>query len=62
MLREKRNIAWRSGPSSITISTKSPPFGAGPTTRMMSLSVHRNSVSNASHTARSIEGSRMSTS
>ena len=49
MLREKRNIAARSGPSSITISTKSPPFGAGPTTRMMSLSEQKNSVSNASH-------------
>ena len=34
MLTEKRSIAWRSGASSSTISTKSPPIGAGPTTRM----------------------------
>ena len=31
----------RSGSSSITISTKSPPIGAGPTTRMTSLSAQR---------------------
>ena len=51
MLVEKRSIAWRSGASSITISRKSPPIGAGPTTRMTSLSLH-NSVSNASTMAR----------
>ncbi len=42
MLREKRNIAWRSGPSSMTISMKSAPSGPWPTTRMMSLSEQRN--------------------
>ena len=36
MLPEKRHIALRSGASSRTISTKSPPIGAGPTTRMTS--------------------------
>ena len=43
MLPEKRSIASRSGPSSITISTKSPPLGAGPTTRITSSSRLRRS-------------------
>ena len=42
MLTEKRSIACRSGPISSTISTKSPPIGAGPTARSTSLSRRMN--------------------
>ena len=56
---EKSTIALRSGASSITISTNSPPIGAGPTTRITSLST-QNSVSNASMMARCQGMSRMS--
>ena len=59
MRMEKSTIALRSGASSITISTNSPPMGAGPTTRITSLSV-QNSVSNASMMARCQGMSRMS--
>ena len=52
-------IALRSGASSSTISTNSPPIGAGPTTRITSLSA-QNSVSNASMMARCHDMSRMS--
>ena len=52
-------MAWRSGASSSTISRKSPPIGAGPTTRMTSLSLD-SSVSNASTMARNHDTSRMS--
>ena len=44
MLNEKRSMAWRSGASSSTISRKSPPIGAGPTTRITSLSLDRQRV------------------
>ena len=59
MLNEKRSMAWRSGASSITISRKSPPIGAGPTTRITSLSLD-NSVSKASKMARYHDTLRMS--
>ena len=54
-------MALRSGASSITISRKSPPIGAGPTNRMASLSV-QSRVPKASTTARNHDMSRMSTS
>ena len=44
---EKSTIALRSGASSATISTNSPPMGAGPTTRITSVSAQK-SVSKAS--------------
>ena len=40
MLTENVHIALRSGASSIMISMKSPPIGAGPTTRMTSPGLH----------------------
>ena len=61
-LTEKRSIAWRSGPISITISTKSPPIGAGPTARSTSESRLMNSVSNAPMMAPNADTSRKSTS
>ena len=61
-LTEKRSIAWRSGPISMTISTKSPPIGAGPTARSTSVSLLRNMVSNAPMMASSADTLRMSTS
>jgi hypothetical protein len=59
MRMEKSTIALRSGASSSTISTKSPPMGAGPTTRITSASVQM-SVSKASMMARCHGMSRMS--
>ena len=59
MLVEKRSIACRSGASSSTISMKSPPRGAAPTTRIASASWHK-SVSNASAMARCHGTLRMS--
>ena len=59
MLIENRRMAWRSGASSSTISRKSPPIGAGPTTRMTSWSLD-SSVSNASTMARNHDTLRMS--
>ena len=59
MRTENCTIALRSGASSSTISTNSPPMGAGPTTRMTSASAHRN-VSKASMMARCHDMSRMS--
>ncbi len=59
MRTEKSTIARRSGFSSITISTNSPPIGAGPTTRITSFSWLSN-VANASMMARCHGMSRMS--
>ena len=61
-LTEKRSIAFRSGPISSTISTKSPPIGAGPTARSTSLSRLMKIVSNAPMIAAQDDTSRMSTS
>src|ERR1700682_2308306 len=59
MLPENRSMAARSGCSSSTISTKSPPIGAGPTTRMRSFSRHSR-VLNASTMAGKAAMARMS--
>ena len=59
MRMEKFTIALRSGASSSTISTNSPPMGAGPTTRITSASV-QTSVSKASTMARCHDISRIS--
>jgi hypothetical protein len=59
MRMEKFTIAVRSGASSSTISTNSPPMGAGPTTRMTSASAHTR-VAKASTMARCHDMSRMS--
>ena len=59
MLTEKPSMALRNGTSSTMISMNSPPIGAGPTTRITSLSVD-NSVSKASMVARDQEMLRMS--
>ena len=59
MFQEKISIFSRSGFSSSTISTNSPPIGAGPTTRMTSASL-QSSVSKASMMARYQRTSRMS--
>ena len=48
MLTENVSIALRSGASSRMISRKSPPIGAGPTTRITSPGLQNSSVSNAS--------------
>ena len=59
MRPEKSSIALRSGASSSTISTNSPPIGAGPTTRITSASLEK-SVSKASMMARCHNMWRMS--
>ena len=47
-LTEKFTIAFCSGASSITISRKSPPIGAGPTRRITSSGLENSNVSKAS--------------
>src|SRR5262252_8713182 len=59
MLMENVHIALHSGPSLRMISRKSPPIGAGPTTRITSPGLHVSKVSNASMIERNQERCRM---